>query len=130
MRTCSVIFLVVMAAAMTGCGSVRTVTVERVRVDTLRHESARTDTLYVRDSVAVMSRGDTVFVDKVRTVFRSTVVRDTLYRSRTDTIPQVVEVERRLTAWQKFRLSAFYWLAAVAAIVVGVVISRINKLIK
>lgn len=51
--------------------------------------------------------------------------------SETETKPQIVEVEKKLTWWQKFRMGAFWWLLILA--IVGwrrEIISLIKKLIK
>lgn len=105
-----ILFAVLMVALLAGCATKREVS-EVVRVvevhDTLRDVSVRTDSVYVRDSVAVVVRGDTVFRDRWRVEYRDRW-RDRekeVIVERTDTIvkTQRVEVEKRLTGWQRFK---------------------------
>ena len=72
------------------------------RTDTLR------DSVHVKDSVTVYTKGDTVFVDRTRNKVRW---RDRIVRAETcDTVtvvkevPVPVEVEKKLSKWQKIRM--------------------------
>lgn len=72
------------------------------RTDTLR------DSVHVTDSVTVYAKGDTVYVDRTRNKVRW---RDRVVRAETtDTITKVkevpvpVEVEKKITKWQKIRM--------------------------
>jgi hypothetical protein len=69
--------------------------------------------VYLRDSVFVRERADTVFVDRThtKTVYRERVrvdtlrVRDTVNVVRTETLTVTTEVEvNRLTGWQQVQL--------------------------
>ena len=51
-----------------------------------RAATARTDTLIVLDSVATEPRGDTVYHTRLRTVYRTATLHDTLIVYRTDTV--------------------------------------------
>jgi len=97
--------------------------------DTLRLTRHETDTLLLRDSIYIKERtcGDTVYITQFRDRLRyKTIVRhDTVYSTRRDTVATTKaetrtvsrEVPARLTAWQRFRLAAFYVLAAIVAAV-------------
>ena len=58
--------------------------------------SATHDTLWLSrvkyDSVYIERKADTVFCDRVKTEFRYRLLRDTVYKTRTDTIPVVKQV--------------------------------------
>lgn len=89
--------------------SCRTVTqyvpVESVRYtsDTLRLTQTRVDSVFVRDSVTLLQRGDTVFLTKYRDRFRYRDRIDTVYRAVVDTARVKVPypVEKKLTRWQQ-----------------------------
>ena len=89
--------------------SCRTVTqyvpVESVRYtsDTLRLTQTRVDSVFVRDSVTLLQRGDTVFLTKYRDRFRYRDHIDTVYRAVVDTARVKVPypVEKKLTKWQQ-----------------------------
>lgn len=73
-----------------GCARKVYVPVEHteVRTDTVVRLRWRTDSVVVRDSVSTEMRGDTVVLTRVRDRWRSREVRDTLWRTRCDTVVQ------------------------------------------
>lgn len=83
-------------AVLCSCSRKVYVPVETVRVDTFVKRAVRVDSVRLTDSVYVSERvaGDTVYIVKTRTQWRDRVsVRvDTVYKSRVDTVTQVVEV--------------------------------------
>ena len=89
------------------------VPIESVRYDSLFVEKLMTDSVYVRDSVFVRDRGDTVYVDKDRYVYVYKNRIDTffVYRDREVEVP--VPVERRLTWWERVKLEYAEWVVGV-----------------
>lgn len=106
-----------------GCTTVRTVTVERVRTDTLRITQLQRDSIWLHDSIHVkeLVKGDTVWmnVERWHTQYRDRWRTDTVYQSRTDSIPVPYPVEKRvpaeLSTWQRIRL----WLGNIMLIAIG-----------
>ena len=105
-----VIILVIMTAGfvvslLCGCKAKEVVT-ERVRTDTLLWYSNIRDSVVVKDSVYVKDGGDTVVVERWHTRWRERVVKDTVYKSRVDSVPYPVVkmVEKELSMWQKIRM--------------------------
>lgn len=86
--TCFVIVLLI------GCNSVKHVPVETVKTEKEYVDRWNRDSVYVRDSVFILVKGDTVFKDRFRIVYKDKLVRDTAYVSKVDTIqvPYPVEV--------------------------------------
>lgn len=131
------VLLCVAALIIGGCTSTRYVPVETVRettthtTDTLRLVQLRVDTILERDSVAVIMRGDTVWQTRFRYRMRVQLRHDTVKEVSRDTVTSYierpvpypvekrVEVEKRLTWWQYFRLRAFPWLAAATVLLSG-----------
>ena len=101
---------VIIVLLLCGCATKReTLTDIRIieRRDTLREVVERVDSVFVRDSVSVMQRGDTIIKERWRVEYRDRW-RDRekeVIVERTDTIikTQRVEVEKRLTGWQRFK---------------------------
>lgn len=107
---------------MCGCRTTRYVPVESVRTeykgrvvavhDTVRDSVLMLNDVYRHDSISVIQRGDTVYVERWHTLLQSSQLRnhaerskaahDTLYVTRTDSVR--VPVERKLTKWEKVRL--------------------------
>jgi len=99
----------VVCVALGSCTTVREVTVERVRTDTLLQSCNIRDSIYLRDSVIVREKGDTLWVERWHTAWRERLVRDTIYRTHTDTLvsisERVKEVKKPLTWWQRTRMA-------------------------
>ena len=125
------VITVVVCVAFSSCKT-KTVVVEKVvdrythTTDTIR-DSIRND-VFVKEYV----KGDTVFVDKLQTLYKY------VYRAKTDTfiqrdtIPYVVTqekvVEKKLSFGQKLRLWLFYPLLAIACILgIGTILRKISK---
>ena len=50
------------------------------------------DSIYIDRWQRIERKADTVFYDRVKTEFRYRLLRDTVYKTRTDTIPVVKQV--------------------------------------
>lgn len=89
----------------TGCTRKIYVPVENsaIRTDTVYSAKFRVDSVIFRDSITVMTKGDTVFLTKYRDRFRVRLLTDTVYKTRYDsvTVSKVLPVERKLTRWEK-----------------------------
>lgn len=118
------------AVLLVRCTTVRTVTVPTVQYrDSIRVEH-RHDSVYIRDSIRVQDTGDTVRVDRWRTLYVWRMRVDTVATMRVDTIPVTVEVERAPTVWTRVKLAAFPWLLAIAAVAALYVLIKIWKTFK
>lgn len=128
-----------LALLLTGCrGATEYVTVEKVvvRTDTVREVRLLRDTTHVRDSVFLTQylRGDTMYVVKYkeRVEYRDRVKRDTVYRSKRDSVAVPVpypvevvkEVEKPLKWWQE----GLMWIGALSVLVaVGALVLKWKK---
>jgi hypothetical protein len=112
-----------MVAAMVllaGCKTVY-VPVETVRTDTLMVAHIVTDSVWVwnHDSIVINQQGDTVRIERWhwRDRWRDRVTRDTVYKSRVDSVTVTREVEKPLTKIQRARLH----LANIVLVMLGMV---------
>ena len=83
----------------------RVVPAESVRVDSVYIARYERDTIYERDSVTIYAQSDTIHKDRYKYVFRDRVLRDTIYKSESDTVTNVVEVERDLTGIEELKMN-------------------------
>lgn len=104
------------------------VPVETFHKDSIYSHQLKRDSIYFRDSVYVREKGDTVFVDKFKYLYKEICKTDTFRVERTDTVTTVVEVEKPLTRWQKLKMElggiAFGVCVALIAILVGIIVKR------
>lgn len=108
--------IIALAAAvvlLSGCKTKeRVVSVEHQKTDTLWQTQVQRDSIYIIDSTYIYewTDGDTVHItrDRWKTRYVERVKRDTVYRSKADTVnvayETVREVPRRLTWWQQVRM--------------------------
>lgn len=71
-------------------------------------EAVRVDTAIMRDSVAVYVNGDTVRITKFRDRWRTRIIErhDTCTVTKTDSVQVPVQVERKLTRWERTKMDA------------------------
>ena len=103
MRRCLVIAMAILL--VTAC-SPRIVEHIRVQRDTYI-ERVQVDSLYIRDSVFIREKGDTVFQYRERIRDRYRFIHDTTFIHRTDTLKVEKErlVEKQLSRWQSFSIT-------------------------
>lgn len=85
-----ILYSIIIALALTSCSAKKEVTtstayVERTAtqvLDSVRSASLRQDSIYVRDSIYVHDRGDTVYIEKTKICYRWKTQIDTLYNNR------------------------------------------------
>ena len=114
------IFVVISVMLLMGCSKKIYVPVESVRVDTFVKSAVRIDSVRLTDSVYVIEKavGDTIYITKTKTQWRDRVQLriDTVYRSKTDTITNVVEVQakrQRVKWWPYLLFCAFFFLGGI-----------------
>lgn len=120
MKTLAFILILCLVSVLSGCKRIEyvQVPVETVRTDTAYVSKVDRDSIYLRDSIYVMEKGDTVTVWKFRYLYRDKTVRDTIFRSRTDSIQVPVVVEKKLTRWQQAKLD-------VGGIAIGIALAAV-----
>ena len=102
MLLCSLLF--------SSCKSVEYVPVIEHKTDTVWRNRTAHDSIYVHDSVSVWQKGDIVTIDRWHTRYKLKEVHDTIYISKTDSVPAsylmevIKEVPAELTWWQQTRL--------------------------
>lgn len=118
-----------LCALFDSCTTERVVTVERHTTDTLRISQYQRDSIYLSDSIYVSDfvRDDTVFktVERWHTQYRDRWRTDTVYQSKTDTVPVPVPVpagkpQNTLTWWQQARLylaNIMLWMALLIGVI-------------
>ena len=113
----------------------RIVTVEVVSHDTLWHEKTERDSIFLHDSIFVnqFAKGDTIFQikDRWHTEYRDKYIYDTISIAKVDSIPVPyevqVEVEKKLSWWQKLFMGFGEIALALGLAILGLKIYRLVK---
>lgn len=119
--------VIVLFCLLTSCRTqVRYVPDETVRIDSVFFNSTRIDSVLIHDSVSVIQRGDTVAEYRYRYIYKYKDRVDTLYINRTDTIrvPYPVEIEKKLTVWQRTKIEVGGWAIAVIIVTILIIVGR------
>ena len=89
------------------------VPLEVVKRDSVFIASLDRDSIFVRDSVFVREKGDTVYKykDKYVYVYKTLVDTFTVYRDREVEVP--VPVERKLSWWERMKMEYAGWIIGV-----------------
>ena len=98
-----------------------TTKVVEIPVETIKTEyieQIKYDSIYHKDSIYIMQKGDTVYNNKVQYLYKYKYLRDTI--NITDTIPTIVTVKdtqyiNKLYTWQKLLIAVgigfvLYWI--------------------
>ena len=87
------------------CTTTEYVTVEKVRTDTTYITKHQRDSIYIHDSTAVERKDSIIKIEHWHTKFVDRAVHDTLYKSKTDSVPVpypvIKEVKQPLSKPQK-----------------------------
>ena len=78
---------------LTGCTTTKYVPIVEHRTDTMMKYSSIRDSIYMHDSIHVHEKGDTVTVERWHTRWRDRWHSDTIYISKTDSVPAPYPVE-------------------------------------
>lgn len=108
--------IIVLTSAIWSCRSVKYVPVETVKYDSIYINKVQVDSVYHRDSIYVVDKGDTVFLYKDRYIYKYKDRTDTLYVTNTDSIQVPYSVEKELTKWQKIKLELGGWTLGITLI--------------
>lgn len=118
MKTIIYILTILLASAICSCRSVEYVPRETIKHDTTYINKLIKDSIYLKDSVYIHSKNDTVFIEKYKYQYIDKVVRDTSYVVKSDTISVPYPVEKKLTRWQQLKLD-------IGGISIGIIIITI-----
>lgn len=100
------IIAVILFSVVVSCRSIQYVPVETVKTKTEYVDRWKRDSVHVRDSVFVIVKGDTVYIDKYKTIYKDRIFRDTTHIERIDTTRIPYPVEKQLTRWQNVKMEA------------------------
>ena len=98
------LFLLLFLTIMISCTTTKIVEIPIETIKTEYIEQVKYDSIYSKDSIYIMQKGDTIYNNKVQYLYKYKYLRDTI--NITDTIPKIVTVKdiqyiNQLYTWQK-----------------------------
>ena len=131
MKPLTLYIILMVSFLLTGCKTIKYYPLETVRIDTVYIQSAKVDSVMVRDSVHIYQKGDTVTEFRLKYIYKYRDRVDTIYRSKTDTVSVPYPVEKELTKWQQTKVNygglAMGIVFAFILIVVGRMVYKLKK---
>ena len=116
--TLKTLFLLLFLATIISCTSTKTIEVPIETIKTEYIEQVKYDSIYSKDSIYIIQKGDTIYNNKVQYLYKYKYLRDTI--NITDTIPTIVTVKdtqyiNKLYTWQKILIGIgigfiLYWI--------------------
>ena len=93
--------------SLDSCKSVHYVPVETIKHDSIYLSKIQHDSIYLQEYINVYQKADTVYKEKIITKYKEKLLTDTIYINKVDSVYQekVVEVEKKLTSWQKTQMN-------------------------
>lgn len=95
--------IVLILLLLNGCASTKYVEIPIDRIKIEYKDRTEIDTLIQKDSIITLLKGDTVFLEKYKYLYRIKEVKDTVAKTDTITTVQTIEVEKKvneLKNWQ------------------------------
>lgn len=127
MKRLTCIVLLVSAICFAGCRTTQYVPVETIKTEYKTRDSIRHDSIYQRDSIYVIERGDTVYTYKDRHLYKYLYLNRIDTVIKTDSIQIPYPVEKALTRWQKAKIELGGWAFGVLIMLAIVLVIRLLK---
>ena len=86
------LFLLLLSSCKTTGNTTDIMPVHSATHDTILLSKVKYDSVYIDRWQRIERKADTVFCDRAKTEFRYRLLRDTVYKTRTDTVPVVKQV--------------------------------------
>ena len=112
------LFLLLFLTTIISCTTTKIIEVPVETIKTEYIEQVKYDSIYHKDSIYIMQKGDTIYNNKVQYLYKYKYLRDTI--NITDTIPTIVTVKdtqyiNKLYTWQKLLITVgigfvLYWI--------------------
>lgn len=98
------LFLLLFLTTIISCTTTKIVEVPVETIKTEYIEQIKYDSIYSKDSIYIIQKGDTIYNNKVQYLYKYKYLRDTI--NITDTIPKIVTIKdtqyiNQLYTWQK-----------------------------
>lgn len=125
-----IIILLIIAICCTSCRT-QYIPVESVRTEYKTRDSVRFDSIYQRDSIYTLVKGDTVYQYRYKYLYRYLTTNRTDTVMKNDSIRVPYPVEKKLSRWQSIKMElggwAFGLVIAFILIIIGRIIYRASK---
>ena len=123
-RLVYIIILLMLAICFVSCRT-QYIPVESVRTEYKTRDSIRYDSIYQRDSIYTLVKGDTVYQYRYKYLYRYLTTNriDTIFKN--DSIRVPYPVEKQLNRWQSLKMELGGWAFGIVIAFILIIIGRI-----
>lgn len=122
-RLVYIIMLLILAACFISCRT-QYIPVESVRTEYKTRDSIRIDSIYQRDSIYTLVKGDTAYQYRYKYLYRYLTTNRTDTILKHDSIPIPYPVEKQLSRWQTIKMELGGWVFVLVIILILLIIGR------
>ena len=119
-----IIILLMLAICFVSCRT-QYIPVESVRTEYKTRDSIRYDSIYQRDSIYTLIKGDTVYQYRYKYLYRYLTTNRTDTILKNDSIRVPYPVEKKLSRWQSIKMELGGWAFGIVIVFILVIIRRI-----
>ena len=119
-----IIILLMLAICFVSCRT-QYIPVESVRTEYKTLDSIRYDSIYQRDSIYTLIKGDTVYQYRYKYLYRYLTTNRTDTILKNDSIRVPYPVEKKLSRWQSIKMELGGWAFGIVIVFILVIIGRI-----
>ena len=119
-----IIILLMLAICFVSCRT-QYIPVESVRTEYKTRDSIRYDSIYQRDSIYTLIKGDTVYHYRYKYLYRYLTTNRTDTILKNDSIRVPYPVEKKLSRWQSIKMELGGWAFGIVIVFILVIIGRI-----
>ena len=123
-RLIYITMLLTLATCFVSCRT-QYVPVETVRTEYKTRDSIRFDSIYQRDSIYMVVKGDTIYQYKYKYLYRYLTTNRTDTILKTDSIPIPYPVEKQLSRWQTIKMELGGWAFGIIILFTLIIIGQI-----
>ena len=123
-RLVYIIMLLILAACFISCRT-QYIPVESVRTEYKTRESIRIDSIYQRDSIYTLVKGDTAYQYRYKYLYRYLTINRTDTILKNDSIRVPYLVEKKLNRWQSIKMELGGWAFGLVISFILIIIGRI-----
>lgn len=124
-RLLYITILLTLAIWLAACRSIKYVPVETVRTEYKTRDSIRFDSIYNRDSIYVLVKGDTVYQYKYKYLYKYQYLNRTDTVLRVDSVQVPYPVEKQLSRWQSLKMELGGWAFGIIMLIALINIGRV-----
>lgn len=123
-RLIYIIILLMSAICFISCRT-QYIPAETVRTEYKTRDSIRFDSIYNRDSIYVLVKGDTVYQYRYKYLYKYQYLNRTDTMIKVDSVQVPYPVEKQLTRWQSVKMELGGWAFGIVIAFLLVIIGRI-----